>query len=77
MMVASRTVAMAIGSAAMTAILLGSTATATTEADDISASRLAFAFGAVILLGGLATAFAIPRDGETTTDIAATPEEST
>jgi MFS family permease len=61
MMVASRTVAMAIGSAAMTAIMLGSTATATSGAADLSASRLAFGFGAVILFGGLAMAFAIPR----------------
>jgi predicted MFS family arabinose efflux permease len=76
MMVASRTVAMAIGSAAMTAIMLGSTTT-TTEAVDLSASRLAFGFGAVILLGGLAVAFAIPRDDETTADIAATQREST
>ncbi len=77
MMVASRTVAMAIGSAAMTAIMLGSTTTVTTEAADMSASRLAFAFGAVILLGGLATAFAIPRGGETTMHTAATTKEST
>jgi MFS family permease len=77
MMVAGRTVAMAIGSAAMTAIMLGSRTSATTASADMSASRVAFAFGAVILLGGLATAFAIPRDGEKTVSTAVTGKEPT
>lgn len=74
MMVASRTVAMAIGSAAMTAIMLGSTTTTTSA--DLSASRVAFGFGAVILLAGLIVGFAIPRDAKETTDTAADQKES-